>query len=120
MESPGPPSAALEEHLVACAQQSLGLYLHDNACFLAERLVAQFPSEVRAAAASCLGLNRRRRQRLMSVAPPNPLPRRPTCSCWPRATTGPTSRTAHTTCSRGSVASRAATCTRCVLCSWAS
>lgn len=38
--------AALEEHLVATVQHSLGLYLFDNACFLAERLVAQFPSEV--------------------------------------------------------------------------
>ncbi|EFN54950.1 hypothetical protein CHLNCDRAFT_24117 [Chlorella variabilis] len=45
MGSPGPPSAALEEHLVACVQHSLGLYLFDNACFLCERLVAQFPSE---------------------------------------------------------------------------
>ncbi|PRW57027.1 CDC27 family isoform 1 [Chlorella sorokiniana] len=43
--SPGPPSAALEEHLVACVQHSLALGLHDNAAFLAERLVAQFPSE---------------------------------------------------------------------------
>lgn len=37
----------MEEHLVAVVQQSLALYLHDNACFLCERLVAQFPSEVR-------------------------------------------------------------------------
>ncbi len=38
---------ALEAHLVACVQHSLGLYLFDNACFMCERLVAQFPSEVR-------------------------------------------------------------------------
>lgn len=44
--SRGPPSAALEEHLVACVQHSLSLGLHDNSAFLAERLVAQFPSEV--------------------------------------------------------------------------
>lgn len=47
MSGQGGP-AALEEHLVATVQHSLGLYLFDNACFLAERLVAQFPSEARA------------------------------------------------------------------------
>lgn len=46
MGSPTPATGALEEHLVACVQQSLGLYLFDNASFLCERLVAQFPSEV--------------------------------------------------------------------------
>ena len=43
------PVGALETHLVACVQHSLGVYLFDNACFLCERLVAQFPSEVRPA-----------------------------------------------------------------------
>lgn len=55
-QGPGPalgPGPAMEEHLVACVQQSLGLYLFDNASFLAERLVAQFPSEVGPAAGSC-------------------------------------------------------------------
>ena len=43
----GPSSAvALEQHLAACVQESLGLYLFDNACFLCERLVCEFPSEV--------------------------------------------------------------------------
>ena len=46
MASPGPSGAAMEEHMVACVQHSLSLYLFDNACFLCERLVAQFPSEV--------------------------------------------------------------------------
>ncbi|KAK9823416.1 hypothetical protein WJX72_002594 [[Myrmecia] bisecta] len=35
----------MEGHLIACIQDSLGLYLHDNARFLCERLVAEFPSE---------------------------------------------------------------------------
>ena len=47
MAVPGPaPERAMEAHLIACVQSSLGLYLFDNACFLCERLVAQFPSEV--------------------------------------------------------------------------
>lgn len=37
---------AMESHLVACVQQSLGLYLFENAIFLCERLVAEFHSEV--------------------------------------------------------------------------
>ena len=36
----------LEAHLTACVQESLALYLFDNATFLGERLVAEFPSEV--------------------------------------------------------------------------
>lgn len=79
--SPGPPAAALEEHLVACVQHSLGLGLHDNAAFLAERLVAQFPSEVGAGNAGAqqpgrrglprpLPLNRRHRRR--RAPPPSP------------------------------------------------
>lgn len=40
-------AAPLESHLVACVQESLALYMHDNAIFLAERLVAGFPSEAR-------------------------------------------------------------------------
>ena len=58
------PAAALEEHLVACVQHSLGVYLFDNACFLCERLVAQFPSEVRAVRAGwrCSGEMQRRPQ----------------------------------------------------------
>ena len=34
-----------ESHLVACIQESLALYLNDNAIFLSERLVAEFPTE---------------------------------------------------------------------------
>lgn len=34
-----------ESHLVACVQESLALYLNDNAIFLCERLVAEFPTE---------------------------------------------------------------------------
>lgn len=36
----------LESHLVACVQESLSLYMQENAIFLAERLVAEFPTEV--------------------------------------------------------------------------
>lgn len=39
-------SSPMEAHLVACIQESLALYLHSNAQFLAERLCAQFPSKV--------------------------------------------------------------------------
>lgn len=42
---PGPP--ALEAELLACVHDSLRLYLHDNARFMCERLVAEFPSPVR-------------------------------------------------------------------------
>ena len=42
---PGPP--ALEAELVARVHDSLRLYLHDNARFMCERLVAEFPSPVR-------------------------------------------------------------------------
>ena len=35
----------MEQQLVACVQDSLALYLHDNARFMAERLQAEFPSE---------------------------------------------------------------------------
>ena len=37
--------AALEGQLVATIQENLSLYLNENAIFLAERLVAEFPSE---------------------------------------------------------------------------
>lgn len=37
----------MEAQLVASVQQSLGLYLYDNASFMCERLVAEFPGEVR-------------------------------------------------------------------------
>lgn len=37
--------AALEGQLVAIIQENLALYLNENAIFLAERLVAEFPSE---------------------------------------------------------------------------
>ncbi len=40
-------SPEMEAHLVACIHESLSLYLHDNAQFLCERLVAAFPSQVR-------------------------------------------------------------------------
>ena len=42
---PGPP--ALEAELIACVHDSLRLYLHDNARFMCERLLAEFPSPVR-------------------------------------------------------------------------
>ena len=35
----------LEGQLVASIQENLALYLYDNAIFLAERLLAEFPSE---------------------------------------------------------------------------
>lgn len=38
---------ALESHLIACVQESLSLYLYDNAKFLCERLVAVSATEVR-------------------------------------------------------------------------
>ena len=43
MQGSGRPP--LEGQLVATIQDNLSLYLHDNAIFLAERLVAEFPSE---------------------------------------------------------------------------
>ena len=39
-------AAGMEAHLIASVQESLALYLHDNAIFLCERLVADFPTEV--------------------------------------------------------------------------
>ena len=41
------PEAAMEQHMIACVHESLGLYLMDNARFMAERLVAEYPSQVR-------------------------------------------------------------------------
>jgi hypothetical protein len=35
----------LESHLVACVQENLALYMYENAIFLGERLLAEFPSE---------------------------------------------------------------------------
>lgn len=35
-----------EEHLIACIEDSISLFLFDNACFLAERLLAQRPDDV--------------------------------------------------------------------------
>lgn len=37
----------MEAQMVACVNDSLRLYLYDNACFMCERLVAEFPSQVR-------------------------------------------------------------------------
>ena len=36
---------AMEQQLVACVQDSLALYLYENARFMAERLLAEFHSE---------------------------------------------------------------------------
>ena len=41
------PEAAMEQHMIACVHESLGLYLMENARFMAERLVAEYPSQVR-------------------------------------------------------------------------
>ncbi len=46
-----------KSHMVACVQESLALYLYDNAIFLCERLVAEFPLEVRV----CLSVSQRKR-----------------------------------------------------------
>lgn len=35
----------LEGHLIACVQENLSLSMFDNAIFLGERLMAEFPSE---------------------------------------------------------------------------
>ena len=148
MATMGPASGrAMEDQLVACVHSSLGLYLYDNACFLCERLVAQFPSEVRrlgrqgaavssaaAAAANQVAAAADPRAARHAAAQPvllqpyspalchhlMPPPRSPTCSFWPPATTAATSRTTRTTCCGGCPASRAATSARCVPCSWAS
>lgn len=37
----------MEAQLVASVQQSLGLYLYDNASFMCERLVAEYAGEVK-------------------------------------------------------------------------
>jgi hypothetical protein len=52
-ELPGHDGAALQAQLIACIQESLAFYLVDNAIFLCERLVAQFPSEVGAQRPAC-------------------------------------------------------------------
>ena len=53
MDDPPSPSSLggpeMENQLIACVQESLALYLYENARFMAERLVAEFPREV-----SCL------------------------------------------------------------------
>lgn len=38
----------MEAHLTACINESLAAFMHDNACFLCERLVASSPSPVSA------------------------------------------------------------------------
>lgn len=40
-------AVSIEDRLVLCIKESLDLFLLDNARFLAERLVAQRPDEVR-------------------------------------------------------------------------
>lgn len=40
------PYSEMEGHFVACIQESLSLYLYENAQFLGERLVAAFPKQV--------------------------------------------------------------------------
>jgi anaphase-promoting complex subunit 3 len=45
-------SAEMEAQLVHLVQESLAQYLHKNACFMCERLVADFPTEVRSQDAS--------------------------------------------------------------------
>ena len=86
----------LEAQLTSCVQESLALYLFDNATFLGERLVAEFPTEVSAARAEAC-----RRPLLwsqpLSAHLPHPGCRR-TCSCWPPRTTAPTRRTGRTIC----------------------
>ena len=47
MSSEPGPLAAMEAQMVACVVDSLRLYLHENARFMCERLVAEFPSPVR-------------------------------------------------------------------------
>lgn len=47
MSSEPGPHAAMEAQMVACVVDSLRLYLHDNARFMCERLVAEFPTPVR-------------------------------------------------------------------------
>ena len=53
MDDPPSPGSfggpQMEGQLIACVQESLALYLHENARFMAERLVAEFPREVRQA-----------------------------------------------------------------------
>lgn len=39
-------SQATEQQLIACIDESLALHIHDNARFLAERLIAESPTEV--------------------------------------------------------------------------
>ena len=54
MDAPPSPGSIggpeMESQLVACVQESLALYLYENARFMAERLVAEFPTEVRLSA----------------------------------------------------------------------
>lgn len=45
--------AAVEHHMIACVNESLSLYLMSNARFMCERLVADFPSEVRLGHLDC-------------------------------------------------------------------
>jgi hypothetical protein len=41
----GHASAATEQQLVACIEESLALHMPENARFLAERLIAEAPTE---------------------------------------------------------------------------
>ena len=80
MEESSGGERPLEAHLVACVQESLALYMHDNASFLAERLVAEFPSEVRRRrwrwrrrlAGGCCGFRRRNQRRVQFEFPIRP------------------------------------------------
>lgn len=57
----------MEAHLAESIQDSLNQFLYPNAVFLAERLVASFPNEARARAASvcCVDLTAYQGNRLL-------------------------------------------------------
>ena len=46
----------MEAHLAECVQDALANFLHRNATFLAERLLASFPNEARSASSGRLAL----------------------------------------------------------------
>jgi hypothetical protein len=50
----GAMEAPAESTLLSCIQESIALHLFDNAKFLAERLVASYPSEVKAYIQRCV------------------------------------------------------------------
>ncbi len=112
--SSDPGLASMEAQMVACVNDSLRLYLYDNACFMCERLVAEFPSQVRPCKRCQISEGTSRRAILLDVCAAGCLilflrilrsstgldMRRATCTCSRHATSAQTRPSVLITCFR--------------------